>query len=146
MKSRDFSGSAWRVKSDFLRSVRTFRHGPWRSKYSHSGDIIMEKNLMQPMWIHAGELRRHLKAHTGERSNKCNQCDFAFIQAGNLRPHLKAHSGQKPKMQPMWIYRRFKELFENTTTPDLGERPWRHILIVIGVENTWFLTALWEST
>ena len=40
MKSRDFSGSARRVKSDFLRSVRTFRHGPWRSKYSHSGDTF----------------------------------------------------------------------------------------------------------
>ena len=41
---------------------------------------------MQPMWIHAGDLRRHLKAHNVERSNKCNQCDFAFIQAGSLRP------------------------------------------------------------
>ena len=41
---------------------------------------------MQPTWIHAGDLRRHLKAHSGERSNKCNQCYFAFIQAGNLRP------------------------------------------------------------
>ena len=30
MKSRDFSGSAGRVKSDFLRPARTFRHGPWR--------------------------------------------------------------------------------------------------------------------
>ena len=39
--------------------------------------------------INSGDLRRHLKAHSGERSNKCNQCDFAFIQAGNLRPHLK---------------------------------------------------------
>ena len=55
---------------------------------------------MQPTWIHAGDLRRHLKVHSGERSNKCNhcnlQCYFAFIQAGNLRPHLKAHSGEKP--------------------------------------------------
>ena len=51
---------------------------------------------MQPIWIQAGDLRRHLKAHYGERSNKCNQCDFAFIQAGNLRPHVKAHSGEKP--------------------------------------------------
>ena len=51
---------------------------------------------MQPIWIQAGDLRRHLKAHRGERSNKCNQCDFKFIHAANLRPHLKAHSGEKP--------------------------------------------------
>ena len=56
-----------------------------------------KKKKMQPTWIHAGDLRRHLKADTGESSNKCNQCDFAFIQAGNLRPHLKARSGEKPK-------------------------------------------------
>ena len=51
---------------------------------------------MQQMWIQACDFMRHLKAHSGERSNKCNQCDFVFIQAGNLRPHLKAHSGEKP--------------------------------------------------
>ena len=31
----------------------------------------------------------------GDKSNKCNQCDFASIQAGNLRRHLKTHSGEK---------------------------------------------------
>ena len=40
--------------------------------------------------------RRHFKAHSGARSNKCNQCDFKFIHAANLRPHLKAHSGENP--------------------------------------------------
>ena len=39
----------------------------------------MEKNQMQPTWIHAGDLRRHLKAHNGEKSNKCSKCDFAFF-------------------------------------------------------------------
>ena len=51
---------------------------------------------MQLMWIQDGDLMRHLKAHSGERSNKCNQCDFALFQAGNLRPHLKAHREEKP--------------------------------------------------
>ena len=37
---------------------------------------------------HAGNLRTHLKRHSGEKSNKCKQ-------AGNLRRHLKMHSGEK---------------------------------------------------
>ena len=44
---------------------------------------------------HAGNLRQHLKIHSGEKSHKCNQCLFASSQACNLRRHLKTHSGQK---------------------------------------------------
>ena len=29
------------------------------------------------------------------KSNKCNQCDYASSQAGDLRTHLKTHSGEK---------------------------------------------------
>ena len=42
-----------------------------------------------------GDLRRHMKTHSGEKSNKCKQCDFASSRAGNLRTHLKTHSGEK---------------------------------------------------
>ena len=40
-------------------------------------------------------MKRHLVVHSGDKSNKCNQCDFAFAQAANLRTHLKTHSGEK---------------------------------------------------
>ena len=95
------------------------------SLWGHIWKHIVEKNQMRLMWIQAGDLRGHLKAHSGERSNKCNQCDFTFIQAGNLRPHLKAHSGEKPKntfdvtlhlLRPaIWKYHNY-----NT---NLGEKP-----------------------
>ena len=44
----------------------------------------------------ASSLRRHLKTHSGEKSNKCNQCDFVSSRAGDLKRHLKTHSGEKP--------------------------------------------------
>ena len=33
--------------------------------------------------------------HGGEKSNKCNQCDFAFSLSGSSRTHLKTHSGDE---------------------------------------------------
>ena len=36
------------------------------------------------------------KKHSGEKSNKCSQCDFISSRADNLRRHLKSHSGEKP--------------------------------------------------
>ena len=49
---------------------------------------------------HAGQLRAHLKRHSGEKSNKCNQCGYASSQAGHLRRHLKTHSGEKSNLDP----------------------------------------------
>ena len=34
----------------------------------------------------------NLKSHSGEKSNKCNQCDYVSSQASYLRSHLKTHS------------------------------------------------------
>ena len=52
------------------------------------------------------------------KSNKCNQCDYASSHAGDVRKHMKIHSGEKSrKMQPIWLClflgRRFEETFEN---------------------------------
>ena len=42
----------------------------------------------------AGQLRRHLKTHSGEKLNKCNQCDYASSYASTLRRQLKTHDGE----------------------------------------------------
>ena len=33
--------------------------------------------------------------HSGEKSNKCNQCDFASSRGDVLKTHFKNHSGEK---------------------------------------------------
>ena len=45
----------------------------------------------------AGDLRKHLTTHSGEKPSKCNQCDYASSRAGNLRKHLKTHRRENPQ-------------------------------------------------
>ena len=61
----------------------------------HSGDKSHKFNQCEYAFSQAGHLRTHLQIHSGEKSNKCNQCDYATSQAGDLRRHLKTHSGEK---------------------------------------------------
>ena len=62
----------------------------------HRGEKSNKCNQCDYASTRAGHLKRHLKAHSGEKSNKCSQCDYASTQASNLRTHLNTHSsGEK---------------------------------------------------
>ena len=61
----------------------------------HSGEKSNNCNHSDYASSRAGDVRRHLKTHTGEKSNKCNQCDYASFQAGDLRKRFKIHNGEK---------------------------------------------------
>ena len=67
--------------------------------------LVMDKNLepqskvsvRDPMGTKTDTFRKHLQGHNEEKSNKCNQCDYASSQAGHLRMYLKIHTGEKNK-------------------------------------------------
>ena len=63
---------------------------------SHSGEKSNKCNQCDFASSYASALRTHLKTHSGEKSEKCNQCDYACSDPSALRSHLKTHSGEKP--------------------------------------------------
>ena len=62
----------------------------------------------------ASNLRARLKIHSGEKSHKCNQCDYKSSGVEVLRGHLKTHRGEKPNKLCILSNRPFKETNENT--------------------------------
>ena len=129
---------------DFLRyiRIRTLCHGPWRSKYSHT----------------------NFKTHRGERPNTTNvdSCrrfeeTFESTQWGKVKQMqpmlLRIYSGRQFETIWMLTVERSQKCNRCDFTPikadDLRNHlkiPPRHILIVIRVANTLFLTVRWERT
>ena len=79
-----------------------------KSKLKISNLVMMKIELVEFVEFVESDLRRHLKTHSGEKSNKCNQCDYVCSQAGHLSQHLKTHSGEKVKQS---IFEKFYQMF-----------------------------------
>ena len=44
-------------------------------------------------------LKIHIITHTGEKSHKCNMCEYAAYQASSLKTHMKKHVEEKPRIK-----------------------------------------------
>ena len=68
-----------------LEKDRSTMHLLWQAMWENFWKFTQEKNL-----THATDVTSHLFTHT-----ICKQCDYASFLAGNLRRHLKFYSGEK---------------------------------------------------
>ena len=71
---------------------------------TNTGEKLNKCNQCDYASSQTSHLRSHLKTHSGEKSNKCNQCDYASAQAGHLKTHLKMHSGEKSNKCNQCLY------------------------------------------
>ena len=75
--------------------------------------------------------------HSGEKPNKCKQCDFASSQAGHLRTHLKKNIVEKRQQNAGIVINKPDEnagiVIINLTRPGTLVKPG-----FLFVEATWF--------
>ena len=67
------------------------------------------------IWLHPTINVSFQKMHSGERSNKCNQCHFSSPWKANLRTPFENTQWRKlEQMQSMWVCLNNKSQFEST--------------------------------
>ena len=73
----------------------------------------------------AGNLKTHIKKHTGEQLHHCNQCEYKTKQSGPI--HKKMHSGEKSQRRTLREYSCItsRDLKRHTMGKHTREKPFK---------------------
>lgn len=68
--------------------------GLWEGGKGRGGSGVLQPALL------AGNLKRHLRIHSGEKPYVCVHCQRQFADPGALQRHVRIHTGTEPPLLP----------------------------------------------
>lgn len=64
-------------------------------RHKHTGEPF-QCHLCPAAFSQNGNLKRHIRTHTGERPFSCIHCSASFSEKRTLTDHLRIHTGERP--------------------------------------------------